>query len=149
VLSPHIAAYDYVIVDSGPGWDALAFNVLFFAEELIAPVRVEAMAIGGLLSFIKLIQRVQETHDVALRHVLPTAVDRRVKQTDEILPQLQAHFGELLCSPIRYNIRLSEAFGHGEHIYEYAPDSNGAADYLALTKRIVSYEQKKKDIHIG
>ncbi|MCA9935180.1 MAG: ParA family protein, partial [Anaerolineales bacterium] len=78
--------------------------------------------------------------DVKLRYVLPTALDRRVKQTFEILPQLETHFGQAVCDPIRYNIRLSEAPAHGQHIFEYDAQSNGAFDYLELTKRIIGDE---------
>ncbi len=77
---------------------------------------------------------------MTLRYVLPTALDRRVKQTQEIMPQLERHFGDLVCDPIRYNVRLSESPAHGQHIFEHDPRSNGARDYLALTKRIISDE---------
>lgn len=140
-LLPHVGDYNYVIVDSGPGWDALAINVLFFARELLAPVNLEMMAVNGLVSFLQRIRDVQKYHPVNLRYILPTALDRRVKQTDEIMAQLEEHFPGTLCEPIRYNVRLSEAYGHGQHIFEYAPDSNGAADYLTLTKQVVSHEQ--------
>ncbi len=139
-LSPHVNGYDYVIIDGGPGWDALAINVLFFAGEILAPVNLEMMAVSGLLSFLERIAAVKKYHDVILRYVLPTALDRRVKQTDEITSQLNGHFSGLMCDPIRYNVRLSEAYGHGQHIFEYAPDSNGAADYLSLTKRVIDHE---------
>src|SRR5262245_21301574 len=29
--------YDYVILDTSPGWDALNVNVLFYAREILAP----------------------------------------------------------------------------------------------------------------
>jgi chromosome partitioning protein len=63
-------------------------------------------------------------------------MDRRVRKSEEILNQLEAHYGEQLCDPIRYNVRLSEAPGYGQTIYEYAPRSPGAHDYQQLTERI-------------
>ncbi len=139
-LSPHITPYDYVIIDGGPGWDSLAINVLFFAHEILAPVNLDMAAVNGLMSFIERIADVKKYHDVELRYILPTALDRRVKQTNEITSQLNGYFKGLLCDPIRYNVRLSEAYGHGEHIFEYDPKSNGANDYVSLTKRVISHE---------
>ncbi len=139
-LAPHIVDYDYVIIDTSPGWDNLQINVLFFAEEVLTPVNLEVLSLDGLIEFTRRINEVRRYHDVTLRYVLPTALDRRVKQTQEILPQLEQNFGDLVCDPIRYNVRLSESPAHGQHIFEYDPRSNGARDYLALTKRIISDE---------
>jgi len=139
-LAPHIVDYDYVILDTSPGWDNLQINVLFFAEEVLTPVNLEALSLDGLIEFTRRINEVRRYHDVTLRYVLPTALDRRVKQTQEIMPQLEQHFGELVCDPIRYNVRLSESPAHGQHIFEHDPRSNGARDYLALTKRIIGDE---------
>lgn len=139
-LRPLNDLFDYVIVDTGPGWNNLAINVLFYAEELLCPVLLEAMSIHGLLAFLDRLVEVQESHSLALRYILPTALDRRVKQTEEIMDQLRENFGELLCEPIRYNVRLSEAPAHGEHIFEYAPSAAGADDYETLAKRVLADE---------
>ncbi|HIP71506.1 MAG TPA: ParA family protein [Anaerolineae bacterium] len=140
-LLPYIQSYDYVILDTSPGWDNLQINVLFFAEEVLTPVNLEVLSLDGLIEFTHRIEEVRRYHDVQLSYVLPTALDRRVRQTDEIMPQLSRTFGDTVCAPIRYNVRLSEAPAHGQHIFEYAPRSNGAQDYLELTRRIVNDEQ--------
>lgn len=139
-LASHVARYDYVIVDTAPGWDNLAINVMFFANELLCPITLEGLAVHGLASFLHHVEGVQRYHNVALRYVLPTAMDRRVKQTGEILEGLAQKFGALVCAPIRYNVRLSEAAYHGQTIFEYDVASNGAADYVTLTKRIIGDE---------
>ena len=139
-LQHHAPSYDYVVLDTSPGWDNLQINVLFLAQEILTPVNLEMLAVDGLLSFLERVGEVQQFHDVKLRYVVPTVLDRRVRQSSEILPQLEQHFGTAVCPPIRYNVRLSEAPAHGQHIFEYAPNSNGAADYLALTKRILADE---------
>jgi chromosome partitioning protein len=45
-----------------------------------------------------------------------------------------------VCDPIRYNVRLSEAPGYGQAIFEYSPSSIGAQDYQVLTERIMTHE---------
>ena len=130
--------YDYVLVDTAPAWDTLTVNALFFASEVLIPVALEVMALQGMLEFVRSLKSVQQYHpELTLRYIVPTFMDRRVKKSEEILGQLRGHFEDLVCDPIRYNVRLSEAPGYGQTIFEYAPRSSGAQDYQQLTERIV------------
>ena len=129
--------YDFVILDTAPGWDPLTVNVLFYATEVLAPVSLEILAIQGLVEFIGNIDSIQKYNPaITLQYVLPTFFDRRVKKSAEIFAQLEAYCGDKLCPPIRYNVRLAEAPGHSQTIFEYAPKSVGAQDYQRLTERI-------------
>lgn len=131
------AQFDYIILDSAPGWDSLTVNVLFYANEVLAPVSMEILTLAGVLDFQKTIEAIQKHKpDLKIRYILPTFYDRRVKKSEEIYTQIKAFFKEKTCSPIRYSVRLSEAPGYGQTIYEYAPDSSGAEDYQALVERI-------------
>jgi chromosome partitioning protein len=141
-LAPLDGCYDYAIVDTAPGWDVLTVNALFYAEEVIAPVALEVMALQGLAEFEHSLKAIQRYHkSLQLRYVLPTFLDRRVRQSEAMLRQLQTYYGEQVCAPIRYNVRLSESPGFGQTVFEYASGSPGAQDYLALTERILQDEQ--------
>ncbi len=139
-LRPLHGNYDYIILDTGPGFDSLSIAALFAADEVLAPVKLEPLAVDGLVQFVQQLTNIQHHRDVELRYIVPSALDRRVAQTGEIHEQLLAHFGGLVCDPIRYNVRLSEAAGHGQHIFEYDPGSNGAADFATLTERVLNDE---------
>ena len=136
-LAPLEGQYDYVILDTGPGWDALTVNALFYGTEVLTPVSLEVMTLSSLIDFRQNLIAIQKYNPrLALRYVLPTFLDRRVKKSEEILRQLNNAFGELVCAPIRYSVKISEAPGYGQTIYEYAPRSPGAEDYRQLTERI-------------
>jgi chromosome partitioning protein len=138
-LAPLDDRYDYAILDTAPGWDALSVNALFYATEVLTPVSLEIMTLQSLLDFNQSLAAIQRYHSaLALRYIVPTFFDRRVRKSDEIRGQLAGHFGPRLCEPIRYNVRLSEAPGYGQTIFEYAPHSPGAEDYRALTERILA-----------
>lgn len=140
-LAPLDGRFDYVIMDTAPGWDTLTINALFYADEVMAPVSLEVMALQGLIEFTKKLDAIQQYHDgVTLRYIVPTFMDRRVRKSGEIASQLEQYFGEQLCAPVRYNVRLSEAPGYGQTIYEYARRSPGAEDYRTLTERIIDDE---------
>jgi len=138
-LIPLEDRFDFVVIDTGPGWDALTVNVLFYCEEILTPVSLEVMTLQGLMEFSQSIAAIKKyKQNIELKYVLPTFFDRRVKKSEEILEHLQGHFGDRVCTPVRYNVRLSEAPGHGLTIFEYAPRSAGAEDYQKLTERIIS-----------
>jgi chromosome partitioning protein len=137
-LQPLADRYDVILLDTAPGWDTLTINVLFFAEEVLSPVSLEVLTLQGLLDFDRNLGAIQKYHpQLELHYVLPTFLDRRVRKSEEILSQLKAHFENQICAPVRYNVRLSEAPGYGQTIFEYAPRSAGAEDYTLLTERIL------------
>ena len=140
-LAPLQDRFDYVVLDTAPGWDTLTINALFYAEEVLAPVALEVLALQGLMDFTRNLESIQRYHKtLQFRYVAPTFMDRRVRKSDEILRQLTAYFPTQICPPIRYNVRLSEAPGYGQTIFEYAGRSHGAQDYAALTERILADE---------
>jgi len=136
-LTPLESAYDYVVVDTSPGWDPLTVNVLFYVNELLTPVSLEVMSLQGFGEFLKSIAAIQKYRkEVALKYILPTFRDKRVKQADDFLEQLKKMYGPMVCEPIRYNVRISEAPAYGQTIYEFAPGSNGAHDYRELVRKV-------------
>ena len=138
-LAPLDASFDLVLLDTAPAWDTLTVNALSYATEVLVPVSLEVMALQGLIEFVRALGPIQKYHTgLALRYVVPTFMDRRVKKSGEILGQLEGYYDDLICKPIRYNVRLSEAPGHGQTIFEYAPSSAGAQDYQILTERILA-----------
>jgi chromosome partitioning protein len=136
-LTPIEKSYDYVVVDTSPGWDPLTVNVLFYVNELMTPVSLEVMSIQGFGEFLKSIASIQKFRkEVQLQYILPTFRDMRVKTGSDFLGEIEKIYGDKVCAPIRYNIRLSEAPAYGQTIYEFAPGSNGAQDYRDLVRKV-------------
>ena len=130
--------YDFVVLDTAPGWDALSVNVLFYAQEVLTPVSLEVMTLQSLRDFAQSMASIQKYHpQLDLRYVVPTFSTAACGNRTKIFQQLTKAFPAQLCAPIRYNVRLSEAPGYGQTIFEYAPGSPGAEDYRTLTERIL------------
>ena len=52
---------------------------------------------------------------------------------------MRKYFGDkVFKTAIRTNIKLVEAQVHKKSIYEFAPNSSGARDYLALSEEVIS-----------
>ncbi|MCK5230843.1 MAG: ParA family protein, partial [Desulfobulbaceae bacterium] len=79
--------------------------------------------------------------DISLKYVLPTFLDKRVKKSDGLIQKLKELYGQIVCEPIRYNVRLSEAPACGKSIYEFAPGSSGAKDYRQLVRKIAGNDE--------
>ena len=138
MISPLEKDFDFVVVDTSPGWDPLTVSVLFYVTELLVPVSLEVMSVQGFGEFLKSIAAIQKyRNDVHLKYILPTFQDMRVKKSGIILEKFKQLYGDMVCTPIRYNASLSENPAHGQSIFEMAPDSKGAEDYRDLVRKVV------------
>ncbi len=139
-LVPLEKAFDFVIVDTSPGWDALTINALFYCTEVLTPVSLEILTLNSLVEFSARLKNVQNYNkNLHYKYLLPTFWDRRVKKSSEILEQLRTYYPEIVCDPVKYSVRLSESAGFGKTIYEYAPSSTGAQDYEKTVQRILAH----------
>jgi len=132
-----LRGYDFVLLDTAPSWDVLNANCLFYVDELLIPVSMEALALQGIGDFLSRVKEVQRYREgLLIGGIIPTFYDGRVRKSAEILEQLKRYFPDALWPWVRYNSKVSEAPGFGQHIFEYAKRSNGAADYARLAERL-------------
>jgi len=128
--------YDYVIIDTPPGFNELSINVLFYAAEVLIPVSMEILAIDGLEAFLEEIESIKKYTDIKVRYIIPTFVDGRVKKTAEILELLKRSFPDKVTFPVHYSSRLSESPHWGKTIYEYDRRARVSQDYAKITGAI-------------
>lgn len=137
IMEPLNDKYDYVIIDTAPSWDILNLCVLFYAHEVLVPISLEVLSIQGFHQFTENLESVAKyQQNLALKYVLPTFLDKRVKRSDEILDQLINAYPSIICGPIHYNSKLAEAPAKGQTIFEYDSVSQGASDYWKLVDRV-------------
>src|ERR687889_716571 len=98
-----LRGYDFVLLDTAPSWDVLNVNCLFYVDELLIPVSMEALALQGIGDFLSRVRDVQRYRDgLLIRSIIPTFCDGRVKKSAEILEQLERHFPDALWPCVRY-----------------------------------------------
>ena len=132
--------YDIIIEDNQPSWNKLLFASLISADMVLMPIEPAFFSVISLKEMIETINDVQENFDKILdyRIFLSKYSEQRVIDR-ESLNLVKEQVGEkLLQTKIRNNVSISEASGHFQSIFEYAPNSNGAHDYLSLAKEIIS-----------
>lgn len=129
--------YDFIIIDTAPGWDQLIVNVLFYATEVLVPVALEVMPLQGLSEFMKSLGSIQKYRkEIVLKYIVPTFMDTRIKGPEAIYLQLEKLYPEYMCTPIRYSESLSEAPSYGKSIFEFAPGCTASADYKDLVRKV-------------
>jgi len=142
-LGPLESRFDFIVIDSSPGWDPLTVNVLFYVKEVLIPVSLEVMSLQGLAEFIKSLSSIKRYRkEVGIKYILPTFLDDRITNPGEILEKLKKIYSQYLCTPIRYNVRLSEAPAYGMSIFEYAGGSTASADYKALVDKVLAEDEE-------
>ncbi|HDY66992.1 MAG TPA: ParA family protein [Candidatus Scalindua sp.] len=135
-LTPFEGKYDYVILDTSPGFSDLSVNVFFYADEILIPVSMEVLAIEGFKDFMREINELKEYSNIEIRYITPTFVDGRVKKTEDVLEHLQKYFPDKLTPSIHYSSKLSESPAWGKTIYEFAGRERASKDYAKLAGAI-------------
>lgn len=131
-----LSGYRYVVFDCAPSLSVLNHTALAFAGEVLIPVSCDYLALVGVKQVLRTLRRVgeQTQRQVHLAGVLPTFYDVRNRVCTEALGYLRKSFGSRALPPVRVNIKLAEAPSHKKSIFEHAPDSNGARDYIRVVE---------------
>ncbi|MEZ4714271.1 MAG: ParA family protein [Caldilineaceae bacterium] len=104
------------------------------ADVLIIPVRLEALGLDGVAATIQAAQKLNERCQII---ILPTAMDKRVKEHSLNLGLLHNAYPGFIAEPIPQRISVAEACAEGRTIWEHP--TNGAADaYQALVDRVLT-----------
>lgn len=135
-----IQGYDYIVLDYSPSVSLLSQGGLLYIRELIVPVAMNYMAMVGSRQVIQTLKEIGRwQHQLSRLTILPTFYYGRLRKDREILKTLNRYFKGQIAEPIRNNVKLAEAPGHHQNIFEYAPHSYGAQDYMRLVERTAQY----------
>jgi chromosome partitioning protein len=137
-LGDRVLGYDVVVIDCAPALSLMNQNALVYADSVVIPVSCDYLSLIGVRQVLRTLRHVRDLlkHEVAILGVLPTFYDVRNKIARDAVATLQEHFGERCLPPIRVNTKLREAPTARQTIFEYAPESHGALDYLHLVEHV-------------
>lgn len=141
ILGP-MEGYDYIFVDCPPFLGLLTLNALVAVEEVFIPLQVEFFALQGIARLLETIRVVQERLNSSLEMsgIVLCMYDRRRKLSEEMEAKIRDYFkGKVFKTVVRENVSLVESASYGQSIFEYAPQSHGAEDYLKLAKEVIKY----------
>jgi chromosome partitioning protein len=134
-FAPHVAPYDFILIDCPPSLGLLSINALAAAHSVLIPVAAEGLPLIGLSHLLKAIGLVKDrlNERLEVEGILVTRNKRRVNLSKDVLEDLANRFGDKLYkSSISEAVALAEAPMHHKTIWQHAGGSIGAADYGAL-----------------
>jgi chromosome partitioning protein len=144
LLEDCIGKYNYILLDCPPLLGIVTTNALVASDKLYMPLTAEALPVKGLTMLDDVVSEVKKriNHKLELGGVFFTRFNNR-KLNREVVSMIEQRYGDkVFKTKIRENIAIAEMPLTGESIFEYAPKSNGAVDYMALTEEIIAREEK-------
>jgi chromosome partitioning protein len=132
--------YDFILIDCPPSLGLLTLNALTSSRWVLIPLQTEFLAVQGLAKIKQVIDKVRFrlNKQLDIGGVVATMYDSRRVLNRDVVETIHKYFGEKVFKTyIRENVALAEAPAQRSDIFNYAPKSSGAIDYLELCKEIL------------
>ena len=136
--------YDYIIIDTPPFMGTLLLNCLLASAYYIIAAEADAFSISAVEDLIENIQDLQNSYGTKIKAagILLTRYTGRAtlsKQLIEVFNKpAKAIHTTVFSTPIREGIAIKEAHLMRQSLYDYAPRSKPAQDYLAFTDELLT-----------
>ncbi|MCI4626620.1 MAG: ParA family protein [Candidatus Magnetoovum sp. WYHC-5] len=130
--------YDFIIFDTPPTLNLLLLSTLIATEQVFIPVQLHFLAMEGLAEMVNVISKIRDSYNprLYLAGIIPTFYDKNRFDLN-LNNEIKQIFGKTkILNYISFNYALHESPAYGQSIFEYAPRSKGAYDYMKLANLI-------------
>jgi len=150
-LAQAAGRFDMAVIDCPPSLGVLTINALTAATHVLIPLQPHFLALQGVGKLFETIALVTQRINPRLTVVgmIMCMYESGTKLAAEVVEDLRAFLessrglpvpwrnARIFQSRIRRNVKLAECPSYGQSIFEYAPRSHGAVDYLALADEVL------------
>ncbi len=144
--------YDMVMFDCPPSLGILSLNALCAANRVLIPVQPHFLALQGTGKLFETIALVNQRINprLGVLGIVMCLFDGGTRLSSEVVGEISQYLesdrnsalpwqkARIFDTRIRRNVKLAECPSFGQSIFEYAPRSNGAIDYLALADEVLA-----------
>jgi chromosome partitioning protein len=144
-MSPLLADYPYIIIDTPPTLGLITVSALVAATHVLVPIQSSYFALEGTDDLLETIQKVKGRANPGLQllGIVVTLHDRRTTLGHDIVQQIERTFGDkVFRTMITKSVRLEESPAYRESIFTYAPKSSGALEYEELSREVLNREKR-------
>lgn len=130
--------YDFIIIDTGPNYDASTINALTASDKVIITSQADLLGYKGIITLFETVNAVRAKLNSTLKidGILLTRYNKRAiiqQQYRQAIKELAEDNGTRLYNAyIRECNALKEAQAMQESIFTYSKNSNAAKDYNAF-----------------
>ena len=139
-LEPIKGEYDLIVIDTPPTAGELQYNALQAATGVIIPLQADAYNLQSLYQITDTARQIQQSNQaLSIKGILITQYDGRstlARQMQAAIITKAAEMGVPYLGTIRQAVAVKEAAALQESLFDYAPKSKPAADYMALYERL-------------
>ena len=133
--------FKYIIIDCPPSLGLLTINALNASNKVIIPIQGEYYSMEGLAQFLDTVKRVKTAlnQNLEIEGGVLTLFDTRMLLSNQVKQEVEKYFGpSMFKTIIPRNIRLAEAPGFGQCIFQYDSKSKGAEAYASLAREFLA-----------
>ncbi len=131
--------FDTILIDTPPSLCWLTESALIAATNSLVCATPEFYSVKGLQRLSLFLENIGQRHALRVLGVALSFWNPRGKSNDTFLDVIESTFPKkTLDSKIRRDVSVSESSVFGKPVFETAPKSRAAQDYLALTKEILT-----------
>ncbi len=131
--------FDTILIDTPPSLCWLTESALIAAKNSLVCATPEFYSVKGLQRLSLFLENIGQRHSLRVLGVALSFWNPRGKSNETFLDVIETTFPQkTLDSKIRRDVSVSESSVFGKPVFETAPKSRAAQDYLALTKEILT-----------
>lgn len=131
--------YDVVVIDTPPSLCWLTESAMIASDYCLVCATPEFYSVKGLQRLSSFMDQVAKRHPFKVLGVALSFWNARGKSNETFLEVIEETFpGKVLSTKVRRDVSVSEASVHGKPIFEIAPKTRAAEDYLELTTELLS-----------
>lgn len=139
-LMPIKSNYDLIVIDTPPTAGELQYNALQAATGLVIPLQADIYNLQSLYQIIDTARQIQGSNpDLSITGIVLTQYDGRstiAKQMKETIQGKASAMGVQFLGTVRAAVAVKEAAALQQSLFDYAPKSKPAADYMTIYKQI-------------
>lgn len=145
-LEPIRDDFDYIIIDTPPMLGKLLTNALTAADEVIVPVTADRYGVQGLAQLYETIMDIKKYTNSKLKTdglllVKYTWRTRLSRELHKALKEISSQFEtKVYKTTIRESTKTREAQTAQMGLFEYAPNSTTASDYMSFAEEYLKGE---------
>lgn len=130
--------YDVVLIDTPPSLCWLTESALIASRYTLICTTPEFYSVKGLERLGEFMESIAQRHPLSVLAVVLSFWNARGKSNEAFMQVIERTFPDkMLEAKVRRDISVSEASVYGRPIFEIAPKSRAAEDYMLITEEIL------------